>query len=68
VDADAVDNLLLIGGGIGVAASGGAAWSGYDSGWRQEDGAGSAERTESTSEYGSHGCGLFLGLSRGPQA
>jgi hypothetical protein len=68
VAADAVDIPLFIGGGIGVAASGGAARGGYDSGWRQEDAAGSAERTESTSDYGSHGCGLFLGLSSGPQA
>ena len=35
----------------------------------QEGAAGSAGRTESTSEHQSiDGCGLFLGLSSGPQA
>ena len=63
-----VDNPLFKGGAIGVAARGGAARGGYDSWWRQEDAAGSAGRTESTSDYGSHGCGPFLGLSSGPQA
>lgn len=41
----------------------------YDHERRWEGATGSAGRTESTSEVGTDtGCGLFLGLSSGPQA